>query len=352
VTARRLASLRHILVLVASLSAWLPITADAAGPSSRWQAGGCAKPVRVTFGSASDETPVDARWFRWWAQPGLERLAEVLASQEAVFGPLPGVGRLDSALPAPPAIYLVNDLECLEALGLGGALPDWVAGVASGDGSYLALRADPGRTNLGSLRVTLRHELAHLALRAATDGNVPRWLNEGYAQYAAGGWDWQEAWRLRLLMLRGGQGVLQELSLRFPSDPQRARMAYLLSYTAVHEMVRLGGEAGLTATFQQLRSGATSDEALRRVFGLTESQFEARWKRTVTQRYGVLYVISRATFFWIAVTFLLLWLGWRRRRRDRAKMADLKEAERLEEELHRQAAENAARSGDLRRWDA
>jgi hypothetical protein len=227
-----------------------------------------------------------------------------------------------------------------------------VAGVASGEGRFLALRADPGRTDLRSLRVTLRHELAHAGLRAATEGNAPRWLHEGYAQYAAGGWDWQEAWRLRLLMLRGGQGVLQALSLRFPSDPQRARMAYLLSYTAVHELARLGGEAGFRATFEQLRLGATPDETLRRVYGLTESQFEARWKRTVTQRYGVLYVISRATFFWVAVTFLLLWLGWRRRRRDRAKMAKLKEAERLEDELRRQAIENAARTANARRPDA
>ena len=88
------------------------------------------------------------------------------------------------------------------------------------------------------------------------------------------------------------------------------------------------------------------DEALRRVYGLTESQFETRWKRTVTQRFGVLYVISRATVFWVAVTFLVLWLGWRRRRRDRAKMARLKEAERREEELREKAMENASRPTD------
>jgi hypothetical protein len=338
-------------VVVAGVALSLPAAAEAAGPSGRWQANRCPQPVQVTVSTAAFAEPGSASWFTWWAQPGLERLAEVLARQEAVFGHLPGVGRLDLVLLVPPAIYLLSDLDCLDEFGLGGALPDWVAGVAGGDGRFLALRADPGRTDLRSLRVTLRHELAHLALRAATEGNAPRWLHEGYAQFAAGGWDWQEAWRLRLLMLRGGQGVLQELSLRFPSDPQRARMAYLLSYTAVHEMVRLGGEAGLSATFQQLGSGATPDETLRRVYGLTESQFESRWKRTVTQRYGVLYVISRATFFWVAVTFLLLWLGWRRRRRDRAKMASLKEAERIEEELRRQAIENAGASTEPRQWD-
>ena len=41
-----------------------------------------------------------------------------------------------------------------------------------------------------------------------------------------------------------------------------------------------------------------------------------------------MYVLSRAALFWIAITFLVLWVGSRRRRRDRAKLDHMRREER------------------------
>ena len=300
----------------------------------------CPPPMRVDV-TASTKGAGWASRVAWWAEPDLQPAARLLAGHGPTFGPMPGIGALEATPGQPPAVYLLRDLACLDAHGLSTSLPDWVAGVADAEGRFVALRADPSRDPVGSLRVVLRHELAHLALRGAAGGNVPRWLNEGYAQYASGSWDWQEAWRLRFAVLSGGRGVLDALSLRFPSNPDGARLAYMFSYTAVHELVGLAGENGLRATFEELQSGATIDEALRRVFGLTGSQFEDRWRRNVARRYGILYVFSRAALFWTTVTILLVWLGRRRKKRDRVRMERLKEDERREAER----AESAERNG-------
>ncbi len=270
----------------------------------------------------------------WRAEPDLRPIARALAENRALLAPLPGIGDPAAALAGAfqrPTVWILGDLGCVEAHGLAPAQPDWVAGLASGRGGYIALRAERGGGGPGSLATVFRHELAHLGLYAATDGRAPRWLQEGYAQYASGSWNWEEAWRLRVALLFRGEDALRELALGFPRDAEGARLAYLLSYTAVHELAAMGGERGLAAFFGAYREGGGTDAALRRVYGLTLGRFEERWRERVEARYGWLYVVSRASVFWVAVTLLLLWMGWRRRRRDRRRLEGLREAERREE---------------------
>lgn len=309
---------------VAALATLLVCAFTQPALASSFQGGTCPDAPRVA---------IDDPLLEWRAEPGLEGIARSLAADRGARAPMPGIGPLEQALPGRPTVWLLGDLRCLAAHGLADVRPDWVAGVASHRGNFVALRVDGSRGDMGSLRNVFRHELAHLALAEATGGNVPRWLNEGYAQYVARSWDWQEAWRLRFAFFTGGGDRLQELTLDFPADAGGAREAYLLSYTAVHELVGLSGPRGLGALFVRLREGATLDEAMRRVYGITLDQFEDRWRKRVSDRYGILYLLSRATAFWVAVTVLLLLLGWIRRRRDRRKLERMREEERREAEV-------------------
>ncbi len=268
----------------------------------------------------------------WKADPDLVTLARRVAGEEPARAPLPGIGEMYRALAPRTVLYLVKELDCFDDLGRGVA-PDWVAGFAVPAFRYGVIRADLAHgDDLRSIRIVVRHELAHLALARATKGSAPRWMQEGYAQYASGDWDWREAWRLRFALLSGGADPLSRLTLSFPSDAEGARLAYLLSYTAVHELASMGGEPGFAALFAALGSGASLDAALRRVFGITEAQFAERWKRRVSGRYGILYLLSRAAVFWVAITLALLWIGWIRRRRNRRRLERMREEERREEE--------------------
>lgn len=310
------ASLIGALALLPSFApARLPGTTAPRSPDPQ---SSCPQPV---FVQAQDERSDIA----WWADPGLEGLARLLAAHEPAFSPLPGIGPFQP--PGGMRILLLRDLTCLSDLGIAAPRPDWVAGVASAAEGFVAIRADGPRDRISSLRAVLRHELAHIALERSTGGRAPRWLHEGYAQLAAGAWDWQQAWRLRWTFLRGGGERLRRISLVFPRDPEGARLAYLLSYTAVQEIVSISGEPGLRAFLTGLHEGQTSDQAFRRVFGLTESQFEERWESSVRARYGLLYTLSRAGAFWLFVSILVVWVASRRRRRDRERLEAMRAAE-------------------------
>lgn len=275
-------------------------------------------------------------------EAGLERIAELVTADTLAWRPFPGVGRLEEWVPDTLELWVVREL--------GPSLPEnlrrpeaWVAGVAHPESGRIALRTGADQELLAGLRAVFRHELAHLALHHATAGNYPRWLGEGYAQYAAGLWSWEEAWQLRLVFFRRGGVALRNLDLRFQREPVEVRLGYLLSYTVVHELAGLAGEPGLAALFTRLRAGDSIDQGLRAVYGMTLEQFERRWRKSVLDRYGWLYLVSRAAVFWLAVTILVLLVSIRRARQDRRRLAALRAAE---------AAEEAAGATDPQEVDA
>jgi hypothetical protein len=265
---------------------------------------------------------------RWLSDPGLEGVAATLAEDEWIFSAFPGIGEIGAVLTDTVTIRLVDEFRPSEDFPVAEPEP-WVAGTAVPDLNLISLRGSSGQGGLMPLRQVLRHELAHLALSAATAGNSPRWLQEGYAQFAAGAWGTGEAWRLQLAFMHG-DASLHALALRFPRQQQAATLAYLLSYTAVVELHGLSGDAGLRAMFDRLAGGDDFDASLRTVYGLTETQFEEKWRREVAGRYGWLYVLSRASLFWVALTLALLVFGWRRRRYNRMRWEALRRAEAAE----------------------
>jgi hypothetical protein len=258
--------------------------------------------------------------------PALRDLGARLISDRAVWNALPGIGTLPEVGIDSLEIWITADLATGVPSGLNHPEP-WVAGTADPGRRRIALRTGPGLSGPGGLRAVLRHEIAHVALGAATGGNHPRWLTEGYAQYASGEWNWEDAWHLQSVFLRRGATTLEEIDLRFRRHSTEARMGYLLSYTAVHELDVLGGEPGMAAVFRRLRDGASFEEALRRTYGITSEEFEVRWKRSLVDRYGWLYLLSRAGVFWLAVTGLVLVVALRRASRDRTRLDELRAEE-------------------------
>ncbi len=309
-------SRRRWIAGLAALAAMAGCSGESAGPGTSETA------VAVDSARAPFAPELDVR-----AGPGLEGLAESIGNDRAIWRSMPGIP--DSVLAGKRVVvWFVEDLASLDSVGLGRREP-WVAGVADPARRLIGLRVDGAQRHVDRLRAVYRHEAAHVALHAATGGNASSWLQEGYAQIVSGTWDWREGWRLQFILMRGGEGMLADIDGRFRSgrDPETA---YILAYTAVDALRSLSGDAGLEALFGALRSGRSFDAAVRQVFGLTAEQFETRWREKVLDRYGWLYLLSRTAVVWLGVTFLVIALGIARVRRDRRRLAEMKERERRE----------------------
>lgn len=250
-----------------------------------------------------------------------ERVRELLDAQR----PLPG---LDEGVPSGVHVVLAHSPDAFDEM-TGGVVPEWRAGVAIPSLNTLVMPTGEGvRVVDGEGLRTLRHEWAHLGLSTHLgDLRVPRWFNEGYAQWASGGFETSGAWRLRVLIARGRAPEMDSLDLRWPSGRIEAETAYLLAASAVTYLLESGGEVGLGVFLDRWRAQRSFDAAFRDTFGLTTGQFEEDWKRHVKARYGWLFLLSNSAVFWLLLALVLLFMVRGRQGRNREKLARLRAGE-------------------------
>ena len=238
--------------------------------------------------------------------------------------PLPG---LPPGIPS-GVLFVLAPMEAEFVRLTGGTAPDWGAGVAFPAQSAIVVPAYASARGPGwSDARVLRHEWAHVGLHQFLDGlRVPRWFSEGYAQWASGGWDWNEGWKLRIALARGGS-PLDSLTFSWPRDEASARTAYLLSATTVEYLVVQSGPRALEVLLRQWKDLGNFERAFRTTFGVTTAQFEEDWRRYVEDRYGWLFVLSHSAVFWMFLSLVLVAMVGVRKRARRERMARLRAAD-------------------------
>jgi hypothetical protein len=260
----------------------------------------------------------------WEGQEGLARRTLAAAVAPLPLPGIPGDHRLIRG-----KIYLAPSQEIMDSL-TGGRVPHWAAGVAIPSLQRIVLPAfGRSRSPLEDPVVVLRHELAHLALNAYLPRPIPRWFDEGYATWVSGGLDESAGWQIRFAFLLGRGPPLDSLTLAWPRQEGRARLAYLLSASAVRHMATRSSDRAFEALLVSWRELGTLDAAIRTTYQMTLGQFEKEWAAVVKRRYGWLLAISQIGAFWFVITLLLLVLGSIRKRRDREKLARMEAEEKL-----------------------
>ena len=255
-----------------------------------------------------------------YVAPDSVKAARILETLETA-PTLPG---LPPSVPSGVRVLLAPNESAFGRL-TGGRAPDWGAGVALPAQATIVLPAfASGRGRGWSDARVLRHEWAHIGLHQYLDGlRVPRWFSEGYAQWASGGWDWSEGWKLRVALARD-RNPLDSLELAWPRDQARARTAYLLSATTIEYLVVQSGPRALEVLFTRLRDTGSFERAFRSTFGVTTAQFEEDWRRYVEGRYGWLFVLSHSAVFWMFLSIALAAMVGIRRRTVRERLAHLR----------------------------
>lgn len=269
-------------------------------------------------GSSQEELRIGALVFIYW--PGWESAALVLAERVGNSPQMPGLPR-DIVARGEISVYLAPDRARFDSLAPGA--PDWSGGIAFPEGDRIVLPTFAARAGGAPLVAVLRHELAHVAVSRYLGSGVARWFQEGYAQLAAGSWGSKDAWALRMAILMGELPSLESLGLDFERGRIGADHAYLLAYTAVDFLYRLGGADGFARLMERWQETGDLDVALRNTYGLTFWQFERLWRKEVARRFGWPLLLSQTVVFWMALTILLLGLGYWKKRRNRRKLAAL-----------------------------
>ena len=280
----------------------------------------------------SAQTPPDADAWRWlrgatatarYQGTDSLRAARALSLIEAIprlpglSGPVPRV-----------TITIAPTRAAMDSL-VGGRLPEWAGAVAISERMEMII---PGgrfrpRSPFEEVRV-LRHEWAHLALAHEMGGlRIPRWFNEGYAEWAGGAWLDGGGWKLRVALAFGEAPALDSIAIGWPRDRVPAEIAYLLSASVFEYLVEASGTNGLEAFLTEWRETRSFDAALRGVYGGTVAQIEDDWRKWVRRRYGWLSVIAHSAVFWFVLSVATVAMFLVRRRYRREQMARLRAGE-------------------------
>lgn len=249
------------------------------------------------------------------AWPGELPLALALA--EAADRPMtwPGIGLRD---PGPIRLVVVADQARMREMS-GGRAPAWGAGVALPGSRTIIIRADSRDPEQ-----TLRHELAHLALRRAIRSRTPLWFDEGYAAFASGEWDRLDRLALNLAVVRGAVPDLGELDGALRGRAPSAEASYALAMSVILELARRNPTGTLEPLIALLADGIPFDDAVQRTTGLNPGQFAVAWRDGVRRRYGIITWLA-AGGLWAVVALAVLGAAWLRRRADRPRRRALDE---------------------------
>ena len=247
------------------------------------------------------------------------RAVQIAAMSPAIIDSLEG--RLGLPFDLRPTIVPAPDRASFRRLGG----QEWFTAFALPRKQLVVLDLSRLDKRSGDLYATLKHEFAHLALHRAIDRRrLPRWLDEGAAQWASDGLsEYLPTVKRSLLPQAAAAGrlfYLDELFESFPQDSQGLQLAYEQSRSFVNYLVRRFGEGALRRLLQSLASGASPREAFEEVLGVELVAVEDDWRAGLRSpgswvanlaghAYGLL-------FFGAAVATIWAYLRFRHRKRN------------------------------------
>jgi hypothetical protein len=278
----------------------------------------------------------EAGRFSVLALPGDERLAASLLRAARARDTFPGLPRPQARV----VIAIAPDAARFRAWA-GPAAPPWGAAVAFPARQRIILQGRRAGSDAGRPEVTLRHELAHLALAEALGDLPPRWFDEGYASLAAGEWDREDALATSVGLAVRGVPSLVALEQMFYRGAVDADLAYALAHRAVADLAAIDPAHGLARFFSAWRRSASFDRAVREAFGRTAAAFEQDWQRRTRRRYGALALLANLSLAFGVFAVVIGPFLWQRRRRDRERMAALRQADARQDAEERASALDA-----------
>ncbi|HAK95963.1 MAG TPA: hypothetical protein DCM87_13470 [Planctomycetes bacterium] len=163
----------------------------------------------------------------------------------------------------------------------------------------------------------LAHETAHLALHARF-ARIPRWLDEGLAQWAAGQVPADRELRnLRHWAFRNGVIPFASLAEELPRRHDLAAFAYVQSFSVVAYLVVLRGGVERILDLLARAQDAPLAAAWEEIYGETAEATWERWRRHEARRFSVAAFLLRdiPLFTYLAVVLLIAYARYLVQRR-------------------------------------
>ena len=268
------------------------------------------------------ETVGEVHWdYPPQARGVVDTLQETLEQQwPRVTGELGG--EIDPAL----VIRVGRGPEEMSALAPRGAPPPgYAVGVAYPHRGLILLTTTAPQTNeRPDVESVLVHELSHIALHRAVNGNrVPRWFAEGMAIHQAHERSFERVQALWGASVGNRLLRMDQLDRAFPNNARTVGLAYAQSADFVDWLsARPNGAQKLRSVVRRVRDGQSFRTALERTYSASITGLEIDWHESLGERFRSLPLLFGSGGLWVFAAFLIVVAYARRRRLDREKIAE------------------------------
>jgi len=153
------------------------------------------------------------------------------------------------------------------------------------------------------LQDTFKHELIHLLLHQnIRSSSLPKWLDEGVAQWASGGvadiMRTGEKDLLQQALLTHHLMPLRDIAVTFPDPANSFSLAYEESRSFTEFIVQKYGESKLILIIHDLAGQGDIEEAVSTNIGLGLDVLERQWKKDLKSEYSwIVYVADH--LYWL-----------------------------------------------------
>ncbi len=224
-----------------------------------------------------------------------------------------------------------------QIVSLGGSKkPPFVAAVAFPFIDVIVLKSEAWtRHDWRQFKITFQHEIAHCLLghlrRVYRGMDVPRWFDEGLAQWLSDGLYVGDDVSLHRALREGKWIPFEDLEKRFPRQEGASHLAYAQSESMVRFIAEfqdpLGEKANIKGLILRLVTGDSFDQALFAITGLHTHSMEDAWSRGEKSSFPFpLHLFPDAAFsLSIVVLCFLAYASYRIRRARRLDQMDTEE---------------------------
>ena len=158
---------------------------------------------------------------------------------------------------------------------------------------------------------TMKHEVSHLMLHYhIAKENLPKWLDEGIAQWVSDGMMELLINPKRLSLddaiLAGRYIPLRQLNYRFPRDRQSIWLAYQESKSVVEYIEKQYGREGLLNLLDHLKAGQDFDTAVYKNFSISMDSLEDNWQQQLKKRSRFLTFVAAHMYEFLFVLAALM----------------------------------------------
>ncbi|MBM7115455.1 peptidase MA family metallohydrolase [Archangium primigenium] len=324
--------MRHLLLLLLLCFGSFPVGAQEAmaPPQVAGHANGGVEPALVPTAlpalvKGSVQTPRFRIQYSARAEGAARQLATTIESMRDAF-----VNVLGRDWPGMTEIRLGVGRAEFEGMALpGGEPPGWAVALAYPAHGIVLLDALTLAGPEG--QITLRHELAHVALGRLAP-RWPRWFQEGLAQNLTGE---------NLSMTHYAalfSAVAQEKVFRFehlaedwPDLPSDVELAYAQSAAFVGWLAARQGPAGMGRLVDEVATGQPFEQAFGKALHTSLWVEEQAWREGLSARYGWLPLTTSSSLLWLLIIALGLAASLRLRTIKERRLAEMDAREAAEE---------------------